>query len=59
MECPAGTTVVGGGGGFNGSSGMSVEESRPVNNGWWYKAKNTSGLTLQIHAVVICADVIP
>jgi hypothetical protein len=63
-NCPAGYALLGGGGGFNGSSGLLMQESRPIQLGgnvraWFFKATNTSGTALQIHAVANCADLTP
>jgi hypothetical protein len=62
--CPAGYALLGGGGGFNGSSGLVMQESRPIHltgdvRAWFFKATNQSGGSLQIHAIANCADLTP
>jgi hypothetical protein len=64
-QCPAGYALLGGGGGFNGSSGLVMQESRPVQLSgnvwaWFFKATNESGgAHIQIHAIANCADLTP
>jgi len=60
-SCPTGYVLMGGGGGFNTSSGLVTQESRPVqqsSNGWawFFKATNTNQSSGQIHAIATCVD---
>jgi hypothetical protein len=62
--CPPGYAVLGGGGGGNISSGLVVQESKPIDivgsgRAWWFKATNESGTSIRIHAIANCADLTP
>lgn len=62
--CPPGYEVLGGGGGGSVSSGLVVQESKPVDivgsgRAWWFKATNESGIPIRVHAIANCADLTP